>query len=43
VIIAKLGERGGEFEYYIRSVTQERDERMARESELNLIGDRSPS
>ena len=43
VIVAKLGEQGGEFEYYIRSVTQEQDERMARESELNAVGDRSPS
>jgi hypothetical protein len=41
VIVAKLGQRGGEFEYYIRSATGEHDERMAGESELSAIDDKA--
>ena len=38
VVTAKLPERNGEFEYRIRN-TNEQHERMARESELEALGE----
>ena len=38
VVTAKLPERDGEFEYHIRS-TSEQHERVARESELSALGE----
>jgi hypothetical protein len=38
VVIAKLPKRDGEFEYRIRNVN-ERHERVARESELEALGE----
>jgi hypothetical protein len=38
VVMAKLPERDGEFEYRVRNMN-EQHERMARESELRALGD----